>query len=296
VRGAEGATHISAPEALQGLEFSDNAGLLAMVVKNKHYLPAGGELREKDTPVYTRKIKLRGVESLLVLPLIAADEAIGTFTLASRKKHAFGKDAREMLGVIANQVAVSLQNAMMYRQMETMATTDGLTGLYNHRTFQEKFAEMLGRAERHKLHLAIILTDVDHFKKVNDTYGHPVGDIVLKKVAQVLAESVRKIDVVARYGGEEFAVILEGTDAAGAQNLAERIRADIAKQVFQSDKGPFSVTMSLGIACTPEDGAEKHVLIEHADQALYFAKHNGRNRSVTYAQFLAERAKKRRAS
>jgi diguanylate cyclase (GGDEF)-like protein len=293
VRVSEDAKEIVDSASLDGLEFSDNAGLTAMVVKNKHYLPAGGELREKDTPVFTRKVKLRGVESLLVLPLVCADEAVGTFTLASRKKHAFGKDAREMLGVIGNQVAVSIENAKMYRQMETMATTDGLTGLYNHRTFQERFTEMLARAERQSTKLAIILTDVDHFKKVNDTYGHPVGDIVLKKVAQVLAESIRKIDIVARYGGEEFAVILEGTDAAGAHKLAERIRTDMAKQQFQSEKGTFSVTMSLGIACMPDDGREKHVLVEHADQALYFAKHNGRNRSVTYQQFLGERANRR---
>ena len=178
-------------DGLRGLTFKDNASLVAMVVKNKHYLPAGGELRDRSIPVYSRRIKLKGVESLLVQPLICADEAIGTFTLASRRPHAFGKDAREMLGVIANQVAVSLENAKMYKQMETMATTDGLTGLLNHRTFQVRLADLLGRSERHGLKLAIILTDIDHFKKVNDTYGHPVGDEVLRRVAKVLGDSVQ---------------------------------------------------------------------------------------------------------
>jgi diguanylate cyclase (GGDEF)-like protein len=275
---------------LDGHEFRDNAGLASMVVKNKHYLPAGGELRDPSTPVFSRKVKMRGVESLLVLPLVCADDAIGTFTLASRRRNAFGKDAREMLGVIANQVAVSLANAKMYRQMETMATTDGLTGLLNHRTFQEKIDDLIGRCERHHLKLALILTDIDHFKKVNDTYGHPVGDQVLKGVAKVLADSVRKIDVVARYGGEEFAIVMEGADAAGAQQLAERIRQDVSKLTFQSDQGPFQVTLSLGICGLPDDAEEKKTLVERADQALYHAKHNGRNRSVTYRQFLAERA------
>jgi diguanylate cyclase (GGDEF)-like protein len=194
-----------------------------------------------------------------------------------------------MLGVIANQVAVSLENAKMYKQMVTMATTDGLTGLLNHRTFQERLADLLGRAERHGLKLALILTDIDHFKKVNDTYGHPVGDEVIRRVARVLEGSVRKIDIVARYGGEELAVIIEGADAAGAAQLAERIRLDVAKQSIPSDKGPFSITLSLGIASVPEDATDKQTLIERADQALYRAKHTGRNRSVTYQQLVSER-------
>jgi two-component system cell cycle response regulator len=295
VRLAEGSEDLVDMKTLDGLEFADGASLVSMVLKNRHYLPAGGELRDQATPVFSRKVKLKNVESLLVLPLVCKDEAIGTFTIAARRQGAFGKDAREMLGVIANQVAVSLENAKMYGQMETMATTDGLTGLLNHRTFQSQLTDMLGRAERHNIKLAVMLTDVDHFKKVNDTYGHPVGDQVLKKVAAICQEKVRKIDVVARYGGEEFAIVLEGTDAAGALALAERVRIDIGKQVFQSDKGPFSVTISLGIAGYPGDAKEKQQLIERADQALYFAKHNGRNRSVTYEQMLVERAGKGRA-
>src|SRR5262249_21064445 len=293
VHVAPGAEDIVDVKALDGLEFGEGGGLTAMVVKNKHYLPAGGELRDPAMPVFTRRVKLKGVESLLVLPLICADEAVGTFTLATRRRNAFSKDARDMLGVIANQVAVSLENAKMYRQMETMATTDGLTGLLNHRTFQVRLAEMLSRAERHGHKLALILTDIDFFKKINDTYGHPVGDQVLSRVAKVLAETVRKIDVVARYGGEEFAVVMEGADAVGAQQLAERIRMDVGRQSFPSDQGAFHVTLSLGIAGVPADAQDKQSLIERADQALYFAKHNGRNRTVTYQQFLIERAGRR---
>ncbi len=292
-----GAEEIVDPATLEGLEFGETTtGLSSMVVKNKHYLPAGGELRDRSIPVFNRRIKMKGVESLLVLPLVCADEAVGTFTLASRRPHAFGKDARDMLGVIAHQVAVSLENAKMYKQMVTMATTDGLTGLLNHRTFQERLTDMLGRAERHKLQLAVILTDIDHFKKVNDTYGHPVGDEVIRRVARVLEGAVRKIDVVARYGGEELAVIIEGADAAGAAQLAERIRADVEKQQIQSEKGPFSVTISLGIASCPADATDKKILVERADQALYRAKHNGRNRVVTYQEFVAERSARKQAA
>jgi two-component system, cell cycle response regulator len=292
VQIAPGAEGIVDMKSLDGHEFGDSAGLASMVVKNKHYLPAGGELRDPAMPVFSRKVKLKGVESLLVLPLISADEAIGSFTLAAKRAGAFGKEARDMLGVIANQVAVSLQNAKMYQQMERMATTDGLTGLLNHRTFQEKLDERLERVARTGQKVALILTDIDHFKKVNDTYGHPMGDEILRRVAKVLGDSMRKIDVVARYGGEEFAIVIEGADAEGAKLLADRIRLDVPKQVVHTDKGPLSVTLSLGIACVPDDAQNKQSLIERADQSLYHAKHNGRNRAVTYQQMTADRMRK----
>ena len=199
-----------------------------------------------------------------------------------------------MLSVLANHVAVSLGNARLYGRMEEMATTDGLTGLVNHRTFQERFAEMLARAERTSGQHALLLTDIDHFKKVNDTYGHPVGDAVLRGVAQVVQSCVRKIDLAARYGGEEFGVVLEGTDQKGALMLAERIRGEVQKQVFQSDKGSFSVTLSLGIAVYPDDARDKADLINLADQSLYFAKHNGRNRAVAWPEAAASAPPDRR--
>ncbi len=289
VRERAGGEGLLSSKQLAGLEFRDNSGLVSMVVKNKHYLPAGGEVRDVTAPVYTRRIRLRDAESLVVLPLLSADEAIGTFMLASRRPRQFGKDVREMLGIIANQVAVSLQNGMMYEKMETMATTDGLTGLTNHRTFQERFDDLLLRASRHGSHAALLLCDVDHFKKVNDTYGHPVGDEVLRQVARVLREAVRKIDVPARYGGEEFVVLLEATDLDGARKLAERIRCDVAALMLDSEQGPFQVTMSLGVAVFPDDGKDKAVLIERADSALYHAKESGRNRVVTHRELRAER-------
>jgi diguanylate cyclase (GGDEF)-like protein len=279
------------PKGLLGLSFADNAGIASMVVKNKHFLPAGGELRDKDALVYTRKVRLAGMESLLCLPLISADEAIGSFAVAARRARAFGKDKREMLGVIANHVAVSLANAQLYGRMEQMATTDGLTGLVNHRTFQERTVEMLARAERTDGRQAILLTDIDHFKKVNDTHGHPIGDVVLRGVAQVVSSCVRKIDLAARYGGEEFAIVLEGTDREGARQLAERIRTEVERQTFQSGAGPFSVTLSLGIAVYPDDGRDPKTLIANADQALYYAKRNGRNRAVAFTDLAGAKLK-----
>lgn len=271
-------------EQLEGQEFGDNAGLVAMVVKNRHFLPAGEGPRDAEAVVFTRKLRLPEARSVVVLPLIIQDQAIGTFVISSRAGGCFPKSVREMLGVICNQVAVAVENAKMYKRMEEMATTDGLTELPNHRAFQARFSEMLLRAERHGKPVTLILSDVDRFKSINDTYGHPVGDQVLKRVARALADQARKVDVVARYGGEEFAIVLEETDAEGAQLLCERVRQQVAAQVMNSDKGAFRVTVSLGIASYPQDGVEKHHLVERADQALYAAKEGGRNRTVRFDQ------------
>ena len=294
VRVRAGGEGVLDPVQLSGLEFRDNAGLAAMVVKNRHYLPAGGEPREVSAPVYTRKVKLEDVKSLLVLPLLSADEAIGTLTLFARAEKRFGKDVRDMLAVIAIQVAVSLQNGFLYKKMETMATTDGLTGLTNHRTFQQRFEDLLQRAQRHQGKVALLLCDVDHFKKVNDTYGHPIGDEVLRRVARVLQDVPRKIDIPARYGGEEFAVLLDNVGVAQAKAVAERIRMEIAKVVVETEKGALSVTESIGVAAFPDDGGDRATLIERADLALYHAKHSGRNRVVTWAE--AQSAKSKKAS
>ena len=291
VRVRPGGEGIIDPEQLKDLEFKDNAGLASMVVKNRHYLPAGGEPREVTAPIYTRRVKIEDAKSLLVLPLLCADEPIGTLTLVARAEKRFGKDVREMLAVIANQVAVSLENGLLYKKMETMATTDGLTGLTNHRTFQQRFADLLERAQRNNGKVALLLCDVDFFKKVNDGYGHPVGDEVLRRVARVLQEVPRKIDIPARYGGEEFAVLLDNVDVTQAKAVAERIRIEISKVVVETDKGPLSVTESVGVAAFPDDGRDRATLIERADLALYHAKHTGRNRVVTWTEAQAAKTK-----
>ncbi|HET6147052.1 MAG TPA: diguanylate cyclase [Polyangia bacterium] len=276
-------------ENLDGTTHKDPSSMVSMVVKNKLALPAGGEWRERDVPLFSHPVRVRDLESLLVLPLLVKDEVVGTFTVAARRAAAFPTDRREMLGVIANQVAISLQNAHMYQALEEQATTDGLTGLVNHRTFQERLSAMLGRADRHQFPVSLILTDIDHFKKVNDGHGHPVGDEVLRRVAAILGASARKIDIVARYGGEEFAIVLEATDRAGASQLAERIRSDVAQQTFQSAQGTFQVTLSLGVASYPEDAPGKEAVIARADQSLYAAKHAGRNRTVCAADLKPAR-------
>lgn len=164
-------------------------------------------------------------------------------------------------------------------RLEYLAATDGLTGLANHRAFQEELSLLIARTERDNKPLALILIDVDHFKKYNDSFGHPAGDEVLKTVAALLRDTVRKADFPARYGGEEFAALLYNADTEAAAQIAERYRAAIANCIFPNR----AVTVSIGISVyhRNDDGA---MLIQRADSALYHAKHNGRNRVVFYEQ------------
>ncbi len=270
---------------VEALEFADNAGLVSMVVKNRHFLPAGGDLRDPNILVFTKKVRLAGMESLLVLPLIAADQAVGAFTIAAKRPRAFVKDKREMMMVVANHVAVSLSNARMYGRMEEMATTDGLTGLVNHRTFQERVVEMLARAERSGGRRGAAL---DRHRSLQEDQRHlrPSGRRCGAQAGRAGGPVVRAQD---RSGGalrrrRVCRRARRHRRRGGARLLAERIRTEVQKQTFTSDKGPFSVTLSLGIAVYPEDGRDPKTLIARADQALYHAKHNGRNRAVAWAE------------
>lgn len=277
----------SAGRALEGKAFPDNNGLVANVVRYGAPLP-GRDVGAMDRQIiFDDDTQIRGLQSLKIFPLVAGDRILGTLVAGSRKKAAFDNDELRMLEVIAIQAAQAVLRAQLYEAMERMATTDGLTGVFNHRTFQGRFDEHLATARRYGRKLSFILTDVDHFKSVNDTYGHPMGDQVLKGVARILRECARDTDVVARYGGEEFAVVMPETDAKGAQVIAERIRERVQKEVFQTEQGPLKVTISLGVATFPDSGADKQVLIDLADQCLYFAKRHGRNQSVTVAQLQA---------
>ena len=139
------------------------------------------------------------------------------------------------------------------------------------------------RARRQASSLCLILCDIDHFKKINDTHGHPFGDQVLKKVASILKQSIRQVDLTARYGGEEFAIILEASDEEGGLIQAERVRQSIEDLVFDSKGEKITITMSFGLAAYPLDGESKAELIDRADQALYAAKEGGRNRSITWS-------------
>jgi two-component system, cell cycle response regulator len=168
------------------------------------------------------------------------------------------------------------------RRMFEAALRDGLTTAYNKRYFMERMAKELAYARRHGAPLSLIMIDIDHFKSVNDTFGHPAGDAVLIQLSKVVHDTLRTEDVFARYGGEEFAVICRGVNVARATIVAERLRELVASMRTQADGQEIAVTLSLGVAGFPGTPAEKpEELIASADEALYEAKHAGRNRVVT---------------
>lgn len=265
-------------EGLAGTTFVDNTSLTAMVVKNRHYLPYQGEYDEKQHVVFTKRLKLTGMRSMLVLPLTVRDRTIGTLTLGASRRGAFPDHVRETLQVLANQLAVSLSNAQSVKRLEDLATTDGLTGCLNKRAFLQEMEQRFRSAERFKRKLSLVITDLDHFKSINDTYGHATGDKVIKGLGEILKRIKRETDIVGRFGGEEFCLLCEETDTAGALLLAERMREEIEAAKFGTEAGSLTVTCSVGVATYPRDAVDVEGLFESADRALYAAKHAGRNR------------------
>jgi diguanylate cyclase (GGDEF)-like protein len=273
--------HVSGdgPAGLAATEFGDNGGLVAAAVRARVALPYRGQLDPKTQFVFTKALALKSVASVLVLPLVARDKALGTLTLCAQRKGAFPDAIRQLLGVLASHASVTLANAAAVRRLEEMATTDPMTGHLNKRALETEFEQRLRSAARFGRTLGLVVLDIDKFKTVNDTYGHAFGDVVIKGLGAVLGRCRRETDVIARFGGEEFVVVCEQTDAAGTFLLAERIREELQREVFQSEHGPVRVTCSLGVSAFPGDGDTRATLFERADQALYAAKHGGRNQT-----------------
>jgi diguanylate cyclase (GGDEF)-like protein len=183
-------------------------------------------------------------------------------------------------------MAVSLANARMLKRLEEMATTDGLTGLLNKRALVAAASEKLKSAKRFNKPVSVLVGDIDHFKGVNDTYGHDVGDVVIRGFAEVLKRAKRDTDVVARFGGEEFVLVCEETDEKGAWRLAERVRTELGRTTFQTELGPLQVTCSIGVATSPGAGQEWETLFKSTDDALYASKRGGRNRVTAWTSKL----------
>jgi diguanylate cyclase (GGDEF)-like protein len=271
-------------KALEGKSFPDNNGLVANAVRYGALLP-GRDIASMDKQVvFDDQTHLRGLAALKIFPLRAGDRIVGTLVAGSRKKSALDQDVVRMIEVIAIQAAQAVLRAQLFEQMEQMAITDSLTNLLNRRAFQSRADEALAQARRYNHRCSFIVADIDHFKAVNDTYGHPIGDLVLKGVARIIREKARDTDIVARFGGEEFALSMPQTETRGAEIIAERIREAVMKEVFLTELGPLKVTLSLGIATYPDHGEDRQAVIELADQSLYHAKNHGRNQSVTVVQ------------
>jgi|GEM_PF-439923 len=230
--------------------------------------------------------RIHPFKSYLGIPLEVREKVIGVLNVYTRETQAFSEGEINLLQSFARQAAIAIENARLYEReqrnrqiQERLAITDGLTALYNHRHLQDFLTKEFERARRYARPLSFIMGDIDHFKSVNDTYGHEMGDLVLKEIAKLLILSVREVDLVARYGGEEFAIVLPETPIESASNTAERLRVRVEKNRIKTPKGNLQVTLSLGISCLNGlNYRTKDELIRAADEALYKAKKEGRNR------------------
>jgi len=228
--------------------------------------------------------------SFIGMPMMLEERVLAVMLIGSYRERAYTTEDKQILSLICYQTALSIAESEMYARLKQLVVTDGLTGLINHRKFQERLAEECLRTSRHIGPFSLLMADIDYFKRVNDTYGHPAGDAVLKAVAGTIMKVARKVDLVARYGGEEFAVLLVQTDVSQAAISAERIRRAVAEMKVSWKGQTIPVTISIGIATSGVDAADREGLIAAADRALYAAKHGGRNRVVHHGDIVEKKS------
>jgi diguanylate cyclase (GGDEF)-like protein len=218
-------------------------------------------------------------ETLAVSILKIENKIIGAILLEG-----LAKEDYEEFSIFSTQFSLELRKVTLYEQVEKLATTDSVTGLCVRRKFLELAREELIRAKRHQMNLSVLMLDIDHFKFLNDTYGHLSGDYILKEIARILKTNLREIDLLGRYGGEEFSVVLPDTDLESTKIVVGRLGQSVRNYNFKTFEEQFKVTLSIGVAGFPKDGEELIRLIDAADKALYTAKERGRDCSVFYRE------------
>ncbi|HOW81777.1 MAG TPA: sensor domain-containing diguanylate cyclase [Spirochaetota bacterium] len=257
---------------------NENSSLLRYLAKNPDPRPFG---QLKSTPSLVIDCdKLEILTPDLIVPMKSKNAVNGIIVLGKKMTgEEYSESEKEFLVDLGKFAAIAVENSRLY----LMATLDRMTRLYIHHYFQERLLEAIKRCKRTNTPMSLIMSDIDHFKKFNDRYGHQQGDIVLKEVAAIFRQSIRSIDIPARYGGEEFAIILPETALADAIGVASRLRKEVEAHEFTGQNDPLHVTISLGIAqYDPERDKDKSDLISRADTALYRAKNAGRNRVAAY--------------
>jgi diguanylate cyclase (GGDEF)-like protein len=263
------------PAASAMTEPADDALAAQVIGANRpaNWRPAPGPPPRAGLPAYPA----------LCVPLRLRDHMVGALAVDNRRQgRGFADSDLGPLGALADTAAVAMANARLFAELQIQSITDSLTGLFNRRHLFALAEREFQRARRFGRPLSVIMLDVDHFKQVNDTHGHAVGDQVLAEVARRLRSSIRAIDLIGRYGGEEFVLVLPETELPGAGLLGERLRLALANTPVPTLSGPLAVTASLGVASTQPDVADVATLINRADQALYAAKEAGRNRVLPY--------------
>lgn len=217
------------------------------------------------------------IGSWLGAPLVAQNRLLGFLSLDKVDRGFYSHGHAERLESLAGHAALALSNALNFGEVEQASITDYVTGTFNHRYFQQMLRREISHAQRYSHPVSILMVDLDEFKLVNDTHGHPFGDKLLYVLAERMKAQLRGIDFLARYGGEEFALILPGTSLRSLRAVGERLRKTVAAQPFRINGKEVHLTISAGGATFPDSAHEAHQLVECADQAMYRAKQNGRN-------------------
>ena len=254
------------------ISFAPGEGIAGWVAS--HGRPANIADVRRDRRFVAKSGQRRTIRSLLCVPVTLRRKVVGVLTVTSTRTRAFGRAHARLLGRLAALVAMDLESA----RLEALATHDPLTGIANRRRFDEIVSQRLAEARAGKQPLAIALLDLDHFKHVNDRFGHPAGDAVLRSAVERWGQAVRGLDLLARLGGEEFGLVLPGADAQRATDVAERLRARTRAERFRAGRESIAVTVSIGVAVVrPHALASPGRLVLAADRALYRAKHGGRD-------------------
>jgi diguanylate cyclase (GGDEF)-like protein len=232
-------------------------------------------------PAYLNRVP--GMISELCVPIKIGKRVIGVVNAESKKPDAYSEADERLLVTFASQLATAIAKVRLFEEVKELSITDPLTGLYNRRHFFEQAEREFARAKRYLRPLAAVMLDLDRFKRVNDTYGHAVGDQVLQAVARICRRELRKIDILARYGGEEFIALLPESELPEAGQVAQRLCDRVAAATFDTNAGPVKLTVSLGIAGLDQNCADLDELLRRADHALYAAKQAGRNRTSAWS-------------
>lgn len=282
-------------ELITGLAIPmSDSGLRAIIDINEMLIidDLAAHLEKHPESRLTQAIIKEGIRSCLICPLVAAGKPIGFVFFSCRKKSIYKNLHKDLSLQIASQVAIILEKTQLYKgiklnkqliaqkkSLQQRVTHDALTGLFNRPAIFDILHKQILRARRGGLQIAVIMIDIDHFKTINDTCGHLTGDAVLCEIASRLTQSARSHEYIGRYGGEEFLVIISPYDQAGALKAAERFRNAIACEEINANQTLIPVTISLGVAIgTEPETLDENLLLRRADEALYIAKHKGRNR------------------
>ncbi|MBI2251477.1 MAG: sensor domain-containing diguanylate cyclase [Armatimonadetes bacterium] len=268
---------ISTPQKQLFNDFNPEAvpGILKMIFKKKNscfYEDFQSSSEEDFLP------KSKFLRSIMAAPLIFEDKVLGLILLAHNQVKRYNGESLKLLTMLANQISLAIQNIQLHHATVTLAITDSLSGMYTHGYFQEHLEKEFIKHKYANQHLSLLIIDVDFFKTVNDTYGHPQGDSLLKQLGGLIKSIIPREDLICRYGGDEFTITMLNTNRISAVLMAERLRQAVEEYEFVLGSKIVHITISGGAASFPEDAQIKKELIENADRALYESKHKGRNR------------------